>query len=180
MADRFVALLRGINVGKAKRIAMADLKALVKKLGFQDVATLLNSGNVVFTMPPGVKGDVAQRLEKGIANKLGVVSRVTAISGEELKNIIREDPFKKDAASHSRYLVGVVSNPDDLAKIKHLVKEKWSPEAMALGERAVYLWCASGILESKMLMAISKLLKDGFTSRNWATLLKLQAMVDEP
>jgi uncharacterized protein (DUF1697 family) len=57
MSATHVALLRGINVGKAKRVAMADLRALLEELGYADVRTLLNSGNVVFTAPRAAKGD---------------------------------------------------------------------------------------------------------------------------
>jgi uncharacterized protein (DUF1697 family) len=66
-AGRRVALLRGINVGRAKRVAMADLRELVESLGYREVRTLLNSGNVVFTVPSGVRGDSARRIEDGIA-----------------------------------------------------------------------------------------------------------------
>ena len=62
MPGRHVALLRGINVGKAKRIAMADLRALVADLGYRDVGTLLNSGNVVFTAPGAGPEDAARRI----------------------------------------------------------------------------------------------------------------------
>lgn len=178
VAHRCVALLRGINVGKAKRIAMAELRALIEKLGYQDVKTLLNSGNVVFTIPGSTRGDVTQKLEKAIADKLGVESRVTVVPGTEWQAIIQGNPFNKVADDHSKYLAGLLREPSDLAKLKHLVKEDWGRDAMALGKRVVYLWCANGILESKMLVAVSRLLKDSITTRNWATMVKLQAMLE--
>jgi uncharacterized protein (DUF1697 family) len=64
-----VALLRGINVGRAKRVAMADLRALVESLGYGDARTLLNSGNVVFAVPAAAKGDAASRIEKSLATR---------------------------------------------------------------------------------------------------------------
>src|SRR4051794_32869155 len=71
MAGRQVALIRGINVGKAKRVAMADLRAALEDLGYTDVRTLLNSGNVVFTA--GVApGKAAASIEKVLAGELGV------------------------------------------------------------------------------------------------------------
>ena len=78
-----VALLRGINVGKAKRIAMADLRTLCESLGYGHVQTLLNSGNLVFSAP---RADprAAVRIEKEIASRLGVQSRVLVITGSEL------------------------------------------------------------------------------------------------
>ena len=67
MAGRHVALLRGINVGTAKRVAMADLRALVEGLGYGDVSTLLNSGNVVFTVPAkAAKTSPATRIEQAL------------------------------------------------------------------------------------------------------------------
>ena len=67
----YVALLRGINVGKAKRIAMADLRALLEGLGYTDVATLLNSGNVVFKVGGGAAKRLAADISAAIATRLG-------------------------------------------------------------------------------------------------------------
>lgn len=64
---RYVALLRGINVGRAKRVAMADLRALVEGLGFHSVRTLLNSGNVVFDGEVADCTDAAIRIEHALA-----------------------------------------------------------------------------------------------------------------
>ena len=69
MASRMVALIRGINVGKAKRVAMADLKALVEELGHREVATLLNSGNVVFTAAGGRPAEAASRIEEAMGKR---------------------------------------------------------------------------------------------------------------
>src|SRR5438445_10847766 len=84
VANRYVALFRGINVGRAKRIAMADLRALMEALGYRDVRTLLNSGNVVFTDPRAARGDVAARIEKAVAERTGVSARITVLSAAEL------------------------------------------------------------------------------------------------
>src|SRR5262249_6120952 len=93
--SRHVAFLRGINVGKAKRISMADLKKVVEDLGYTDVATLLNSGNVVFTSPAKLRDQAAARIEAAVEKKLGVSSRVTVISGEDLAEALRTKPFPK-------------------------------------------------------------------------------------
>lgn len=174
--DRRVALLRGINVGKAKRVAMADLRALVEGLGYKDVATLLNSGNVVFTVPAAAKGDPAPRIEKAIATKLGVTTRVTVVAGAELAAIVDGNPFAKIARDPARYLVGVLSDGAE-AKLAPLRKTDWSPDALAVRGRVAYLWCASGILESPLNLTVAKALGDAVTCRNWATILKLRALV---
>jgi uncharacterized protein (DUF1697 family) len=175
VVDRRVALLRGINVGKTKRIAMADLRALVEGLGYTDVATLLNSGNVVFTVPASAKGDPASRIEKTIATKLGVATRVSVVDGVELAAIVDGHPFAKVARDPSRYLVGILSDGAE-AKLAPLQKKDWAPDALAVRGRVVYLWCASGILESALGKEVGRVLKDAYTTRNWATILKLHAL----
>jgi uncharacterized protein (DUF1697 family) len=172
----FIALIRGINVGKAKRIAMADLRKLVEKLGFGDVRTLLNSGNVIFTSRKASPGDAAARIEKAMLECTGVSARVVVVTAEEIAAAVAENPLLKIAVNPSRFLVAVLGDPADCAKLKPLLKEKWGKEKLAVGTRVAYLWCADGILESKLAAAVSKALNNALTARNWATILKLLAM----
>jgi uncharacterized protein (DUF1697 family) len=171
-----VALLRGINVGKAKRIAMADLRDLCASLGYGDVKTLLNSGNVVFSAPRA-DPKAASRIEKAIAANHGFTSRVVAVTAEELDAIVKENPFAEAESNPSRFLVTVLYDHADRARLAALAKQDWGAERLALGTRAVYSWCASGILESPSLLALNKVLGDAGTNRNWATIRKLQAMM---
>lgn len=168
-----VALLRGINVGKAKRVAMAELRALVAGLGYRDVSTLLNSGNVVFAVPRTVSGDPAARIEQAIAKKLGVTSRVTVLDAAELAAVVRENPFGKIARDSSRLLVTVLTDPKDRTKLAPLAKQDWGVEALAVGKRVAWLWCPGGQIESPMAKAVFKVLGDGATTRNWATIQKI-------
>lgn len=174
-----VALLRGINVGKAKRIAMADLRALVAELGFGDVKTLLNSGNVVYTATDVVPEDAAARIEAAIVARTGVSSRVTVLTAAEVAEAVEGNPFG-DVENPSRYLVAVLRDPADRARLEPLAKEDWGTDAFALGRRVAYLWCRDGVLESRLPDALNRLLGDRATTRNWATLLKLRALTDEP
>ena len=177
MADTFVALLRGINVGRNKRVAMADLKKLVAALGYGDVRTLLNSGNVVFTGPKSAGKDAGAKIEKAIATKLGVTSKVTVIDATALTAMLDENPLAKVATNPSRLLVAVLARPADTSLLAPLLKQKWKPEVLAVGTRAAYLWIPEGMIDSPMANAVWKALGDGVTARNWATMLKLQAMV---
>jgi uncharacterized protein (DUF1697 family) len=176
MSATHVAFLRGINVGRAKRVAMADLRALVEKLGYRDVKTLLNSGNVVFTAPATRSGDPAPRIEKALAARLGVRSRVTVLTVRELATAVEENPLVSPARDPSRLLVAILSDPADRARLKPLTRENWSPEAFALGTRVAYLWCASGILDGRLPEAVGRVLGDAHTARNWATMSKLLAL----
>ena len=176
MAQRFVALLRGINVGRAKRVAMADLRALIESLGYRDVRTLLNSGNVVFTgdrAGASAAATAAARIEAALASKLELVSRVTVLTAAELEAAIDAMPLAKVAKDPSRLLVAVLADPADLVLIAPLARRDWRPGALALGKRVAYLWCPDGQLASPHAEALGKTLRDGVTTRNWATMTKL-------
>lgn len=179
MSRRHVALIRGINVGRAKRVAMADLRALVEGLGYRDVRTLLNSGNVVFTAPASDRKDPAARIEGAMTKKLGVSARVTAVSAEELAAIVADNPLVKVARDPTRLLVTVLMDPADRKRVLPLARQEWAPEALGIGARAVYVWCPKSMLESPLFAAVTKLLGDGATTRNWATILKLHALMGE-
>jgi uncharacterized protein (DUF1697 family) len=173
-----VALLRGINVGRAKRVAMADLRAAVEGLGYKDVRTLLNSGNVVFTAPRGSPRDAATRIEKALAAGLGVSSRVTVLTTAEVATAVAECPLLEVADDPSRLLVAFLRDPADRPKVEPLLKQDWPPEALAVGRRVAYLWCPGGMIDSRLAEAVGRALGDGVTTRNWATVQKLRALAE--
>ena len=176
MKQVLVALLRGINVGRAKRVAMADLRSLVEDLGYGDVRTLLNSGNVVFSSAKGDARTAGARIEKAMTSRLGVSARVTIVGASELAEVVAGNPFAKVATNPSRYLVAFFPDGAAAKVLAPLVKERWAPEAIALGPRVAYLWCPDSILESPVFDRVSRLMKDGVTTRNWATVTKLHAL----
>lgn len=181
MTGRRVALLRGINVGRAKRIAMADLRALCEGLGYTDVRTVLNSGNVVFTLGGRSRKDPAVRIHEAIAKELGVSTRVTVLTGEEVLGVVNRNPLANIADNPSRLLVMVPSDERALAGLHPLFERTWGDEALASGSRVVYLWCPAGVLESRLLAEVNRVLGDEGTARNMATMEKLAALAgDEP
>lgn len=182
MPATHIALLRGINVGRAKRVAMADLRAIVEDLGFGAVRTLLNSGNVVFsapdTAPDGASG-IAARIEAALGERLGVSSRVIVLTAAELATAVAGNPLTTVATDPSRFLVAVLADPAHMRRLKPLAERDWSPEALAMGERVAYLWCADGILASRLPEAVGRALEGAVTTRNWATMTKLHALCAE-
>jgi uncharacterized protein (DUF1697 family) len=175
LGARQIALIRGINVGRAKRVAMADLRALFEGLGYGDVRTLLNSGNVVFSTRAAASA-AATRIEKALAADLGVSALVTVLTAAELAAAIADNPLLEVADDHSRLLVAVLRNQADRPKLLPLLKQNWSKEVMAIGKRVAYLWCAEGILVSRLAEAVNRVLGDAVTARNWATMMKLHAL----
>ena len=176
--QRQVALLRGINVGRAKRVAMADLRALVEKLGYRDVSSLLNSGNLAFTAFGEKPEQSAVRIEEAIEAKLGISSRVIVLSSDELAKIIAENPLPQGAGDPSRLLVAVLNDPADRKELSPLRKKDWEPEELAIGKRAAYLWCPEGILKSQLVKEVGRALGTEVTTRNVATMLKLKALAE--
>ena len=176
MASTYVALLRGINVGKAKRVAMADLRAVIESLGYTNARTLLNSGNAVFDSQRALRKDAAEELRLALVKKSGVSSRFTLRSSAELAEVVKANPLLSVATDHTRLFAAFVTDPADMAKVKSFAKQAWKPEAVAIGPNVAYIWCPNGLLESKAMVTVGKALGDGVTVRNWATVMKL---VDE-
>jgi len=170
-----IALIRGINVGRAKRMAMADLAHMFDGMGLKGVRTILNSGNVVFqARRPDVK-DLARSIEGQIVKRFGFSAAVVVITAGDLAIIIEENPLPSVATDPSRYLVAFVSDPVNLSGARPLLEESFAPEHFAIGTKAAYLWCPNGIINSRLGPAFARLTADSATTRNWATVLKLQA-----
>ena len=175
--DTRVALIRGINVGKAKRVAMAELRAELEKLGYGNVRTLLNSGNVVFSVPAKSKGDPVAHVEEVLEKRLRVPAKVVVLTGSELAAAVDDNPLLEQAESDpARFLLAALAERVDRKALAALAKQNWAPDAFALGKRVAYLWCADGILASKLLTAFSRATGDGATTRNWTTMIKLRAL----
>lgn len=173
---RFVALFRGINVGKAKRIAMADLRVLLGRMGFSDVRTLLNSGNAVFT-GAGKPLDLARDIRAEVKKKLGVDALVIVKSAADIAAVIRGNALEDVAQDHSRLLVALANEPGAIASLEKHARTIRGEEKVHVSRHAAYLWCAQGILESKAAEVLLGELKDRGTTRNWATLNKIHALM---
>ena len=172
-----VALIRGINVGKAKRVAMADLRALLETLGYGEPRTLLNSGNLVFDAGRAAARQVAARVESGMAAKLKLSARVTVLTAAEFGTVVAENPLGSVADDPSRLLVAFLSEPKHRGRLQPLARQAWQPEALGLGSRAAYLWCPAGSIGSPLAEAVGRVLGEATTTRNWATVTKIRAML---
>jgi uncharacterized protein (DUF1697 family) len=175
-SKRYIALLRAVNVGRAKRIAMADLRTLVAGLGYTDVRSVSSSGNVVFSAAPLDTAAAAIAIEEVLVLKLGVAAPVIVLASDELATIINENPLLPLATDHARLLTFILADPAMRSVVEHLCDHDWGREALALGQRAAYVWCPTGVLDSAAAAALGKHLGDSTTSRNWSTLEKLHGL----
>ena len=157
----FIALIRGINVGGHKKLSMADLRATCESLGFTNVRTLLNSGNVVFE----AKKSDAKKLQDAIEPK--VILRTP----DELEEAIRRLPFDLKDRNPSRLIVVFL----DSAPKGQLTYD--GPEEKHLDGRHLYIYYGESMADSKLSNAlIERQLGVPGTARNWNTVLKLMAM----
>jgi uncharacterized protein (DUF1697 family) len=170
---RYVALFRGINVGKAKRIAMGDLRRLLESMGFARVETLLNSGNAIFDGAAEGDAKLAGRIHDAVLAKLKVDAHVVVKSEKDIAAMIAGNKLAGIATDPSRFLVAMTNNPKGMKALEAVAKSDLKPDVVHLGKHALYAWCPDGILESKAGVALLKNLADNGTTRNWATIRKI-------
>jgi uncharacterized protein (DUF1697 family) len=178
LANRYIGLIRGINVGRAKRVAMADLRTLLAQLGYSHVRTILNSGNVVFSAKREQPNRIGKRIEEAMSEQLGVSGRVTVLTAAEFSRVIEENALVNVATDPARLLVAFCSDAPRLKQLEAIKRQEWAPEAMAAGSLAAYMWCSEGILESRLLQVVGRALGDSTTTRNWATVGKIQVALN--
>lgn len=175
MAVSYGALFRGINVGSAKRVGMANLRALLEELGYRDVRTLLTSGNAIFTSPALGPEDAASHIEAAFAERFGFPSQTIVLTATELAAAVEENPLLEVATDLSRIYVAVLADPADRKRLRPLLAQTWSPEELAVGARVAYLWCPEGVIASRLPVAVQAALGDAVTMRSWNTMVKLAA-----
>jgi uncharacterized protein (DUF1697 family) len=110
--------------------------------------------------------------------RLGISARVTVLTAAELAAVVADNPLGKIADNPSRLLVTVLTDPADRKRLLPLARQEWAPDVLGVGTRVAYLWCPKGMLESRLAAAVSRLLGDAATTRNWATITKLHALVE--
>jgi uncharacterized protein (DUF1697 family) len=176
---RHVALLRGINVGTAKRIAMADLRRVFEGLGYTDVRTVLQSGNVVFDAPHLLDTEVSTQLQTAIADDTGVTSRVLVVPADRFLEIVRNNPFA-DAADPSRMLVTFLDSPLDESRVVRPSDDELAPERIVITREAVYQWIPDGLLQSRIILPSPTKSPVLATGRNLRTVTRIVALVSGP
>jgi len=178
LVQQFVVLLRGVNVGKANRVPMAGFRVLLEAEGFAEVRTLLNSGNAVFRSAERSAASHAKVIGARLQESLGVGVLVVVKSSADFLAVVAEQPFALPENDHSRLLVAFAPSQAATQGLSVLLPMLQPPERLHIGSQAAYLHCAGGILESKAGSALLGKLGRAVTTRNWATVLKLKALLD--
>lgn len=178
--NTYVALLRGINVGGHKKVPMVDLKKMMMEMGFTDVKTLLNSGNVVFKSKKiNASSSIEQEMESALEKTFGFPVPVLVRKGSDITQLVNSAPFADiDVTKDTRlYLTFVKSEP------MNVPAQPWYSEDKSF----TILKYENNVIHSVLDLSISKtiaamkILEDSFgkdiTTRNWNTVVKLEALL---
>ena len=171
--QRYVALLRGINLGARNKLAMADLRALVEAVGAEDVETYVQSGNVVFETAAAA-GGLELELADAIRQAHGLDVAVLVRSAAELDAIVKKNPFLRAGADEKSLHVTFLAARPKQALVKALDPRSSPPDELRVAGREVYLLCPNGYGRSKLSNAFfEKRLDVVATTRNWRTVRTL-------
>jgi uncharacterized protein (DUF1697 family) len=176
----YVALLRGVNVGGNKMVAMADLRDMLTKLGFEDAKTLLQSGNAVFRCAAKPPAKLEALLEAATTKRFGLTCDYHIRTAAELQDAIDANPLKAEAKEDpSHLLVSFFRQPLDTAKVKAAQAAIAGPEVVRCDGRHLYMFYPDGLGNSKAGIVVDKALGVRGTARNWNTVLKLARLAAE-
>src|SRR5512137_1495419 len=145
----FIALLRGINVGGQKRIGMADLVQLCTSLGFDNVRTYLQSGNVLFESPDRDPGRLSSMISENISQKFGFSVNVILRTSDELRRIILANPVEKEGLDADKYHVTFLSDIPSEDFPGSGMKGKDGQDRYVIIGREIYLFCPNGYGRTK-------------------------------
>jgi uncharacterized protein (DUF1697 family) len=176
---RLVILLRGINLPGHKRVVMSELREVLAQAGFLDVATYVNSGNVILSSDAGHER-VARDCERVLKTKLGHDIQVVVRSGRELAEVVGLNPLRELAVQPKRYLVTFLAGEPSASAIERLRAAAIPPEQLVIAGREIYSWHPPGLPRMPLWDRLARQsLGATATSRNWTTVMKLSALVGE-
>jgi uncharacterized protein (DUF1697 family) len=177
---RYVALLRGINVGGSNVIKMADLKGCFETLGFADVVTYIQSGNVVFEADEQRPANLSARIEEALSATFGYQARVVLRSHEQLRRVVADAPpgFGRQPELY-RYDVAFLREPLTAAEVMGVARTKEGVDQAFAGDGVCY-WSrlASRATQSYLSRLVALPVYQEVTVRNWNTTVKLLALMD--
>ena len=175
----WIILLRGINVGGHNILPMADLRTALTSDGLQDVATYIQSGNIVLTSTTSDAKKMASKTAQIIEQGFGMELDVRAIPAKVFQTIIEDNPFPEATSDPKTLHLSFLAQTPNVSKLTTLEALVENGERLALHGKIVYLHAPNGIGRSKLAHRMEAILGVPSTSRNWRTVLKLLELVSE-
>ena len=174
---KFVALFSGINVGGNRIVKMAELRAFFEELGFSDVTSYVQSGNVVFRADDSDAPALTKRLEAAFEEKWSFHSRIMVRDADWLERLVRENPYPEVASDHTKLHAYVLEREPMAEEVARLTEKCGGPERFEIKGDALYLHAPDGLGKSAFANLIPRTLKVPTTARNWRTVLALLEMM---
>ena len=176
-----ISLLRGVNVGGHHKVKMDDLRTLYESLGFEDVQTHINSGNILFRTGGRDLVRLRKRIEDAIENACGFRADVILRTPSDLRGVLARNPFAaRPGIDGSRLAIHfLAAEPAEEAR-KQVRAIDCAPEELHIDGRELYIYFPNGMARPKLSMPLlEKTLKTPGTSRNWNTVRKLLEMAEK-
>ena len=174
MTERYLVLLRGINVGTRNRIPMAELRSKLADEGYSDVATVLQSGNVIVSTESDCPDVVADAMQRLLSDEFDVNVACVVRTANQVWSVFERNPLQQVVSDPSRYLVNFLSEEPDPDVVGALLEEDHSPEAIAIDGTEAYVWTPDGVKAMTLSYAyLQKRFGVVATARNWNTLAKI-------
>ena len=178
----YVVLLRGVNVGGARPLAMAGLRDALTAAGHRDVRTYVQSGNVVLSSRASAASvaSVASSVHREIAEGFGLDVPIVVRTAAQIADIAAHNPFDRAGADPGRQLhvAFLATRPADEA-VAALEPRRAAPEELHVRGTEIYLWCPDGFGRSKVLTGVERALGTAMTVRNWRTVTELLRLAAE-
>lgn len=176
MTGRYLVMPRGINVGGRNRVPMAELRSRLTGAGYCDVATVLQSGNVIVSTEEDDPDEVARAMQRLLGDEFEVDVACVVRTADQVRRVLERNPLQEVVTDPSRYLVTFLSQEPDPEAVEALVGEDHSPEAIAIEGTEAYVWTPDGVYGMTLSHAY---LENRFgivaTARNWNTIEKIVA-----
>ena len=174
---RQIALLRGINLASRNRVSMPDLRTALGEAGYEDVATLVQSGNIVLTSSKKPK-TLEREISKLVLDEFGVEAATVVRTRDELAGAIERNPIPEGLSTPKLFQVTFFSGDPDAGRVKALLEQDFGDERVVVLGREAYAWHPGGIQKSKLARELGKGLRGDGTARNWNTVTKLLELAD--
>lgn len=177
-SGKYVALLRGINVGGKNKVPMRELVEMFEEAGCVGIATYIQSGNVAFTADPSCAAAIPVVISETIRKRLGLTVPVTVRSAEEMGRITARNPFLKAGAETESLAVAFLADTPSRSRAAGLDANRSPGDEFVVVGREVYLRLGNGFADTKLTTAwFDAQLQTMSTMRNWRTVTKLAEMV---
>ena len=176
MTVRYLVMPRGINVGTRNRVPMAKLRSKLADAGYSDVATVLQSGNVIVSTESDRPDEVTGAMQRLLSDEFDVNVSCVVRTASQIRGVLDRNPLQEVVSDRSRYLVNFLSKEPDPEAVGTLLEEDHSPEVIAIEGAEAYIWTPDGVKAMTLSYAyLEKRFGVVATARNWNTLERIVA-----